>query len=91
MGGDEIDRDLILDTMANETINPRSLSCRWTTDPKARAHIFQRNGSDIIQMVVSGFFGISGPEVYIGFVPQLEIPLGDFVDPVTIDQMLCKR
>ena len=42
----------------------------------------------IVELEVGGLLGLAGPEVDVGLVPHFEVPLGDFVDAVAIDQML---
>ena len=54
-------------------------------------HVFDCARAVIVKLPVGCLPGLSGPEIEIGFVPNLEIPLRNFIDTVAIDQMLRKR
>src|SRR5580698_4610228 len=45
----------------------------------------------VVELPVSRLPKISGPKIQVGFVPNLEIPLRDFVDAVAIDQVFGER
>src|ERR1700731_797089 len=76
--------------MFDKGIDPRGLRRGRTADPQTGIHALDGSGSMVIEFPVRGLPGIPCPEIQIGFVPDLEVPLCDFIDTVAIDQMLSK-
>ena len=74
--------------MANEAIDPGRLRRRGSADAKPRIHGLQRSRRRVVKLVVRLLLRIARPEIEVRLVPDLEIPLRDFVDSVAIDQML---
>ncbi len=73
--------------MREEAIDPSSLCGGGPADAEARVDALDGPGGVVVEIVISGFLRIAGPEVYVGLVPDFEIPLGDFVDAVALDEM----
>ena len=42
----------------------------------------------VVEFEISVFLGNSGPEIDVRLVPDFEVPLGDLVDSITIDEVL---
>ena len=74
--------------MGQEAVHPGGLRSGRSADAKARVDAFDGAGGAIVQLVVRGFFRITGPEINVGFVPDLEVPLGDFVFAIASDKMM---
>jgi len=70
-----------------EAVHPGSLRGGGAANAEARADAFDGTSGVVVEIVVSGFLWIAGPEVDIGLVPDFEIPLCDLVDAVALDEM----
>ena len=88
VSGNEIDGDLFAHGVGDKTIHPGGLGGGGTADAQPGIRLFERARGCIVKLVVGFFARIAGPETEVRLVPNLEIPLGDFVDPVAIDKML---
>src|SRR6516165_8251480 len=74
--------------MLDEAICPSRLCRCGSPDAEARTYIFQRTCRDIIESVVGFFSGFASPKIEIGLIPNLEIPAGYLVDPVSFDKVM---
>ena len=90
VGGNEVEGNFVFDTVADKSINPGCLRRGRSPDPEPRVDRLQSSSRCIVQLIISLFLWIARPEIKVGLVPHLEIPLGDLRDAVTIDQMLRK-
>src|SRR5579864_537242 len=87
MSRDKVHRDLVLNTMLNKYINPRRLCCSRTTDAQSWTDTLYRSRSAIVELPISGLLRFARPEVDVGLIPYLEIPVGDFIDAVALDEV----
>ena len=74
--------------VGEEWRDPRGLRGGWAADLQARRDRFQRACGVVVEFEVGGLLGIANPEVDVGFVPHFELPGGDFVDAVALDEVL---
>jgi len=88
VGGDEVDGDVFRPDVGEERRDPRCLRRGWAADLQAGRDGFERAGGVVIELKVGGLFGIADPEVDVGLVPDFELPGGDFVEAVSLDQVL---
>src|SRR3984885_15552644 len=73
--------------MANECTDPGRLCRGRAADPQRGVHTLERLCRVIVQSKVAGLRRRAGPEIKVWFVPHLEVPLRDFIDPIAIDEM----
>src|SRR5262249_17380503 len=86
--GNEVNRDFLFDAMGDKSINPSGLRGRGAADAEALVDALYGAGGNLGKVVVGWFFGDALPEIYIRLVPHLEIPLRNFLDAVSIDEVL---
>src|SRR5215471_16512468 len=70
--------------MSYEAIHPCRLSGGRPANSQSLAYAFYGGGGFVIKLIVRFLFGFAGPEIDVGFVPDLEIPPRDFVYSVSI-------
>ena len=87
MGRDKIERYVSVGTMADECPDPSRLRSGRPADTQSGIDRFERLRGVIVQGPVRLLRGSAGPEVQVGLVPDLEIPLRDFVNPIAIDHV----
>src|SRR6185369_15672230 len=59
----------------------------WAPYSQFRVNGFERFRGVVVEFEVSGLFRFPGPEIDVRFVPDLEIPLRNFVNAVTLDEV----
>ena len=74
--------------MLDEVVDPGGLRGGGSADAQLRADSLDALGGVIVELEVGGLFGLAGPEVDVGLVPDFEVPLRHFVDAVAVDQVL---
>jgi hypothetical protein len=84
----KIEWHVLLRRVLNHRRNPCRLRGRWPTDAQARAHGFDVTRGVVIQLEVRFLLRDSRPEVEVGLVPDFEVPVGDLVYAVALDQVL---
>src|SRR6185437_5478716 len=88
MSGDEIDGDVIFGAEVEEFRDPRGSGSGWASYSEAWADGLQVARGVGVEVEVRFLAGNAAPEVDVGFVPDFEVPLGDFLDAVAVDEML---
>ena len=73
--------------MRQETVHPGRLRGGGPAHAQPGTHALDGAGGAVVELVVGGLFRIAGPEIDVGLVPDLEVPLRDFVDAVAFDEM----
>src|SRR5271166_2422824 len=73
--------------MLDHGIDPRRLRRRWTSNAQPTVHGLYGARRMVVQFEIRFLSGRSLPEVDVWFVPHFEIPRGDFVDAVALDQV----
>ena len=87
MGGDEVQRHVLLRRVSDHRIDPRRLRRRRTAHAQPRTHCLYRARRVIVELEVGRLRRTPGPEVDVRLVPHFEIPLRDFVDAIMLDQV----
>src|SRR6266403_3425665 len=84
VGGNEINRDVLVNAMLDESIGPGGLRCGRTAHAETITHSL--NGCDrvIVKLPVGRLFGLAHPEIDIRFVPDFEVPLRNLIHAVAI-------
>src|ERR1700693_5086530 len=85
--GNKINRNIIFHGVSNEAIDPSGLRRRRPTDAQPAIDLFQSPCSGIVKLKIGLVLGRSRPEIKVGFVPDLEIPLGNLINAVAFDQV----
>ncbi len=88
MGGDEVDGDVVGGGVGEELGDPGGGGGCGATYAEARADCLEVAGGVVVELEVGGLAGDAAPEVDVGFIPDFEVPLGDFVDAVAVDEVL---
>src|SRR6202142_1507954 len=86
--GDEVHGNLVVYSVANETIDPGSLGRRRSADAQTGIDRFDCFRGGVVKLVVGLLLRIAGPEIQVRLVPYFEVPPGDFVDSVSCNEML---
>ncbi len=73
--------------MGEEAVDPGRLGSGRATDAEARAYALDGARSAVIEFVVGCFLRIASPKINVGFVPDFEIPLRNFVEAVAFNEM----
>ena len=87
VGGGKIHGNVFFFAVREETVHPSCLCGGGAADAEAGGDTFDGTSGVVVELVVGVFARIAGPEVDVGLVPDFEIPLGDFVDAVALDEM----
>src|SRR5580704_9120021 len=77
--------------MSDKNIHPCRLCSRWPSHAKPWIHALNCARSVIVKFPITCLLGLAAPKIQIGFVPDLEVPLRNFIDAVAIDEMFRKR
>src|SRR5271170_171478 len=88
VGGNEVDRDIVLLAVLEEGGDPGGLRGGWASDGDPGAYFFDGADGVVVELEVSWLRGFAGPEVEVRFVPDFEAPFGDLVDAVVVDKVL---
>ena len=88
---DEVDRHVVLVHVREEVGGPRGLRGGRAAHADARIHRLERAHGVVVQGEVGGLLRLAGPEADVRLVPHLEVPAGDFIDAVALDQVLRQR
>jgi hypothetical protein len=86
VGGDEVDGGMFFCGVCEEIVDPVGGRGGRAADAQARVNGFESAGGVVVKIEIGGLLGIAGPEVDVGLIPDFEIPAGDFVDAVAIDE-----
>ena len=87
VGGDEVDGDVVGVDVLEEGRDPCGLRGRGASDLETRGDGLEIARGVVIELKVGLLFWIATPEVEVGFVPDFELPGGDFVDAVACDEV----
>ncbi len=88
VGGDEVDGDVVRGDVSQELGYPRGGCGGRAADAEARADAFESMRGVGVELLIGLEARDAAPEVDVGLVPDLEVPLGDFVDAVAVDHVL---
>src|SRR5215472_3841575 len=87
MCGNKIQRDIFGCAMFDECIHPRRLCGCRTSHAKPSIYFFDRVGSVIVKLPISILFRLTRPEIDVGLIPDFEIPFGNFIGAISLNQM----
>ena len=90
MSGNKIERDLFLGGMGDDIADPCRLRSCGTADTDPLVDRFEGASGIVVELEIGLLRRPSGPEINVGLVPDLEVPIGHLVDSVAIDQVLSK-
>ena len=90
MGGNEINRNVIIRTELLEGDDPGVDRGGGTTDLQFRIHSLQRAGGHLVQVEVI-LLGAIEEEAQVRLVPDFEEPLAHLVQTVALDQVLAEQ
>lgn len=88
MRGHEIERDLFLGSMRDDVVDPGRLCRRRAADANPLVHSLERASGVVIKLKIGLLRRPSGPEIYVGLIPDFKVPTGHLVDTIAIDQVL---
>src|SRR5215468_5121823 len=91
VGRHEIHRYLLVPAMPQECRDPGRLRGRRSADAQPCIDRLETAGRVLVERKVGRLLRLASPEIEVGLVPHLEIPLADLIDPITLDQMARER
>src|SRR5579872_6306223 len=91
MRRDEVHRDLVFGAMFDKGVYPCSLCAGWSSHTKPLVYALNCSRRVIVKLPVGCLLGLAAPKIQIRFVPNFEVPLCNFIDAITVDQMFRKR
>src|SRR5262249_39539373 len=83
----EINRNVVLFAIADESVSPRSLGGRMSANADLWAGSLESARSVLVELPVGVLPRIAAPEIEIGLVPDFEIPLAHFLDAISAHEM----
>src|SRR5271166_3597015 len=86
--GHEVDGHILFHTMLNETIDPSSLRGGRSPHPEARADLLEGSCRDVIKSVIGFLLRLPSPKIEVGFVPNLEVPIGHILYAISLYEVL---
>src|SRR5271163_814701 len=88
MRGDEINGHMIGRGVFQEIRHPRSGGSGGTAYTQTRVYSLQSTRSVSVEVEVGLLAGNATPEIDVRLVPDFEVPLRDFINAISVDEML---
>src|SRR5215469_1001921 len=85
--GHKINRNVLFRAVLEKCIHPGRLGRGRAAHTNVSIYVFDGLRRMLVELEICGLPGIPCPEIKVGFVPYLEIPLRDLVRSITTYQM----
>ncbi len=87
---DVIEWDMLFGAVTDERVNPCGLRGCRAADPQLLIYFFHCERRMVVEIPISFLLRIARPKINIGFVPDFEIPLRDFIEAIAIYEVMDK-